>query len=356
MVMPRQIGPFRIERRLGRGGMAETFIGVREGPGEFQQTVCLKRILEGDHADPEMIRLFLREARVVASLAHRAITRVIDFGHDARGHWLALELVEGTDLRALMKHRKPARGLTPCVAVFIATEIAEALAHAHEHVPGPVVHRDVSPANVLLGRDGSVKLTDFGLAKNVAEVGPQTKLTRGNLRYMAPEVLTGRMRQDPRSDLFALGVILYQCLSGARPYHSRNLAEAVSALMRGDLIPLSHSMPGLDPHLVEVVTMLMAPRIEQRFQSARAALRALDMQLDLRAGRNGLMEAVQATRDAETAQPVPAQEEETESLSISTQDSPHPHLRHAMPPRWARYEEAPRVWQTVDLEQLKSRS
>ncbi|MFK7986168.1 MAG: serine/threonine-protein kinase [Sandaracinaceae bacterium] len=351
--MPRQVGPFRIERRLGRGGMAETFVGVREGPGQFHQTVCLKRILEGDHADPEMIRLFRREARVVASLAHRAITRVIDFGHDDRGYWLALELVEGTDLRALMKRRPSPRALPPEVAVYIAMEIAEALAHAHEHSPGPVVHRDVSPANVLLGHDGSVKLTDFGLAKNVAELGPQTKLTRGNLRYMAPEVLNGRARQDPRSDLFALGVILYQCLSGARPYHSNNLAEAVSALMRGDLIPLVHSAPHLRSGLLEVVHMLMAPRIERRFQSARAVVRALGDQGDLLAGRNGLMEEVRWARERDAAPPPP--EEQTESLSISTQDSPHPHLEHAMPPRWAKYEEAPRVWQTVDLDQLKSK-
>ncbi|MCA9607133.1 MAG: serine/threonine protein kinase, partial [Myxococcales bacterium] len=156
--LPASIGPFRIVRRLGAGGMAETFEGMREGPGGFAQRVCVKRVLPTYEQNEELGKLFLREARLAAELSHRAITRIVELGEDGAGHYLAMELVDGPDLRTLLR-RQPSGRLPRALAVLVAVEIASALEHAHAR---GIAHRDVSPANVLIGRDGDVKLTDFG--------------------------------------------------------------------------------------------------------------------------------------------------------------------------------------------------
>jgi serine/threonine protein kinase len=274
--VPQRIGPFRVVRRLGAGGMAEAFEALRAGPGGFEQRVCLKRVLPGYSTDEDFVRMFLREARLAAALSHRNITRVVDFGEDAGCHYLALELVEGMDLRRLL--RVGGRPVPARVAALVGLEVAEALDHAHRRggKTGPVVHRDVSPANILASIDGDVKLTDFGISKALNEAAhTRSELVRGNLWYMAPEQLDGTHRSDPRSDLFSLGVVLYELLSNRRPYDGPTDIAAMRALSEGRRTPLLAVSPHAPTELAAVVEALLDADPDGRPSSAAAVVEAL---------------------------------------------------------------------------------
>ena len=168
--LPEPFGDYELIERLGVGGMAETFVAVRRGVGGFEQRVCLKRILPAFAGDAEFVDMFLREARLSALLHHGHIARVLDFGVANGTHYLALELVDGTDLRAVLRHlRVRAEGLDPGLVSYIAHALGLALDFAHaatdEGETKGIVHRDISPSNVLLSNWGEVKLADFGIAK-----------------------------------------------------------------------------------------------------------------------------------------------------------------------------------------------
>ncbi len=302
--VPEQIGPFRIVRRLGAGGMAEAYEGVRSGPGGFQQRVCVKRVLPGYSTDSEFVRLFLREARLAASLSHRNVTRVVDFGEDGGCYFLALELVEGMDVRRLLKAIGSSPRLPMDVVALIGVEIAEALEHAHTRgQPGPIVHRDVSPANILVSVDGDVKLTDFGISKALNDApATRTDFVRGNIWYMAPEQIEGGVNApDPRSDLFSLGVVLYQCLAGHRPYHGPTDLAAMVALSTGQRMPLREAAPDTPEPMVTVIERLLAHRPEHRFQRASAVAEALAPLTQVASARRTLMQIVRGHRDVPTA-------------------------------------------------------
>ena len=167
---PERFGDYELVKRLGVGGMAETFVAIRRGPGGFQQRVCLKRILPTFAGDAEFVEMFLREARLSALLHHGHIARVLDFGITGSTHYLTLELIEGTDLRAALRHlRLRGESLDPGLTSYLAHALAAALDFAHtadEHGNAAgIIHRDVSPSNVLLSEAGEIKLADFGIAK-----------------------------------------------------------------------------------------------------------------------------------------------------------------------------------------------
>lgn len=272
-------GPYELLRRLGSGGMAETFLALRRGPGAFEQRVCVKRILPALESDPELVRLFMEEARLAAQLRHANITQVVDFGVVDGSHYLALELVEGTDLRTLLASLR-ARGqrLAPAIAIYIATGLTAALEFAHTPEPDrhPVIHRDVSPSNILLSRAGEVYLTDFGVARALGGVERMTQsgVVRGKVPYMAPEyALTGKL--DPRSDLFAVGVVLYEALAGRRPFDGQTELDTLNRIREGRHRPLAELCPEAPSQLVAIVEQLLVPDPNERFQTASALLQAL---------------------------------------------------------------------------------
>ncbi|MFO0682606.1 MAG: protein kinase [Sandaracinus sp.] len=264
-------------RRLGRGGMAETFVATRMGPAGFAQEVCVKRILPALEEDPSFVAQFQDEARVSASLRHANVVSVLDFGVVDGLPFLALELVDGMDLYSLLEwQRAHGERMTPGLAVYLAAEIASALEHAHGKRPQPVVHRDISPSNVLVSRAGEVKLSDFGIAKVLrgSRKATTTAMIKGKVPYMAPEyAMEGRF--DPRCDLFALGVMLYEVLAGRRPYEGRTDLETLTLIQSGRRTPLAELVPGTMPALVAIVERLIDPVPDRRFASAGELLDAL---------------------------------------------------------------------------------
>jgi serine/threonine protein kinase len=278
--MDGRIGPYEILERIGAGGMAETFVGLRRGPGGFEQRVCIKRILPTFEQDRAFVQQFLEEARVSARLRHANIVQVLDFGVCDGAHYLALELVEGMDLhRLLAVLRRRGETLTSGLVAFLAVELATALEYAHTHPEGALLHRDISPSNVLLSRVGEVKLSDFGIARAVTRRagGPpktETGTIRGKVPYMAAEyALHGVF--DPRSDLFALGVTLYESLAGRRPFVGATDLDTLQRIVNGVHPPLSELCPSAPSELVAAIERLIRTNPEERHPSATAFLDAL---------------------------------------------------------------------------------
>ena len=305
-VANRSFGPYQLVRRLGMGGMAETFEAVRLGPGGFEQRVCVKRILPTFEQDQQFVRLFLEEARLAARLRHANIVQVIDFGVADGSHYLALELVQGCDLRELLRGERaraaaapggPPAGLTSGLVAFIAQEIALALEVAHGGAEA-IVHRDISPSNVLLSTAGEVKLSDFGIARAIGNhQATATSTVKGKVPYMAPEyALRGHV--DRRVDLFALGVLLYECLAGARPFDGTSELDTLANIESGTHIALRERCPTAPRALVDTIEKLLLPNPDHRIQSAAAVLDALVDVAPPPTARRILAEFVTRTRAA----------------------------------------------------------
>ncbi|MFO0713583.1 MAG: protein kinase [Sandaracinus sp.] len=244
--VPMRVGPYRIERRLASGGMAEVYIAHREGVLGFERRVALKTILPQLASDPEFAAMFADEARLAARLEHPAIAQVFDFGEADGMLFLAMELVDGASVNRLLRAATATREPTPIplpVILHVGIEVARALAYAHvardpRGQPLGIVHRDVSPANILLGRRGEVKLVDFGIARAFgAAHRTDDGMVRGKLGYMSPEQVQGKP-VDGRSDVFTLAAVLAEmCL--LEPLFGTG--EDLSVLMRirnVDLAPL----------------------------------------------------------------------------------------------------------------------
>jgi len=302
--------------RLGAGGMAETFVAVRRGPGGFEQRVCLKRILPHLASDPELIRLFDQEARLCAQLSHANVVQLLDYTTDGERPSLVFELIDGTDLRqlhrALMEKNQP---LTTGLVAHVGHEIASALSHAHER---GVIHRDVSPSNVLLSLAGEVKLTDFGIAKAFFGTPGLTRsgAVKGKVPYIAPEYARTGVA-DTRADQFSLGVMLYELLVGERPFRGRNDVEILERIIAGEHEPLVDRAPHVPPELAQLVERLIETRPDDRFPDTEAlldALRALAPPPTARTILQGLVRAHRRPLDASTSAPRTAQTPDQSSL------------------------------------------
>jgi serine/threonine protein kinase len=277
---PERFGDYELVERLGVGGMAETFVAIRRGPGGFEQRVCLKRILPTFVHDAEFIEMFLREARLSALLHHGHIARVLDFGISEGTHYLTLELIEGTDLRAVLRHlRRRGESLDPALTSYLAHTLASALDFAHTaddegHAAG-IIHRDVSPSNVLLSNAGEVKLSDFGIAKATNHPDSiQSGALKGKVPYMAPEYAMG-LRCSARSDLFSLGVLLYECLVGYRPFDGGSDIETLDRARNGRHESLLDAAPDVPAPLAKAIESLLTPSPEERPPNAAAFIAML---------------------------------------------------------------------------------
>ncbi|MCA9587571.1 MAG: protein kinase [Myxococcales bacterium] len=273
-VIPTQIAQYEILRRLGAGGMAEVFVAKKRGAEGTYKVIVLKRILPGFTSSRRFQSMFIDEAQLATRLNHPNVVQVYEFSNEGdEGHVLAMEYVEGCDLGHLMSAAKAkGRRLDPWLSGWILQEAAKGLHYAHEKrdeggAPLDIVHRDVSPQNVLLSFDGVVKIADFGIA-SARLVDEEAGVLKGKFGYMSPEQARGE-KVDRRSDLYALGVILWECLAG-RPLHGGLGGEALLDMVRSGTVEPPSAYVRDIPEELETITMrLLAPKADDRFQTGR---------------------------------------------------------------------------------------
>ncbi len=280
------LGKYRLIERLGRGGMAEVFLAEVTGPADFQKVVALKRILPHLVEDPEFVGLFLNEARLAARLNHPNIVQIFDLGEADGSYFLAMEYVDGPSLRTLLKRALQRREFVPPGhAARILADACEGLAFAHDHMEGGrvanLVHRDISPDNVLLSRAGAAKIADFGIAKPAARRDTDKGVIRGKVWYMPPEQLCDEPL-DKRTDVYALGVVLYELLCGLLPYDATNEALAIRAILEVPAIPLTERRPDCPDHLWEIASRALEKEPRDRWPDCRVFHRELERFLQAR--------------------------------------------------------------------------
>ncbi len=275
------VGRYRLLRRLALGGMAELFLARAEGAAGFQKAVVLKRVLPNLAADEEFTAMFLDEARIAATLDHPNVASVIDLGEAEGEYYYVMEYVHGQNLRAVLKAAVQRGGLPLEVAIAIAAQIAEGLHYAHERTgldgrPLGLVHRDVSPSNVLVGYEGAVKVTDFGIAKvSARSARTRGSVMKGKIGYMSPEQCRGA-RVDRRSDVFALGIVLYELTTAQRLFYADNDFAVLNKIVSGEIDPPSTRVPGYPADLERIVMRALASDPDDRFATARELRVALE--------------------------------------------------------------------------------
>jgi serine/threonine-protein kinase len=271
----RRFGSFALAARLGRGGSAEVWRAVHEGPHGFARAVALKRLLPERLADEQLRASLLDEARLAARLTHPNVAQVLDVVEADGEHAIVMELVDGCDLRTLMKALTRLGAPAPGLGAYVAHEVCRALGAAHAERP-LILHRDVSATNVLVSRDGTVKLTDFGIGKALEQAEREGTISiKGNLGYMAPEQLT-RAPVSPTTDVYAAGVLLWEMLTGRRLFAAAfELATATQARAR-PIPPPSTVNAAVPAALDDVVARATAAAPAARFADGAAMARALE--------------------------------------------------------------------------------
>jgi eukaryotic-like serine/threonine-protein kinase len=274
-----RFGPFVVHELLGTGGMATVHLAETQSAGGFRKRVALKRMLPHLAEEPEIVEAFAREARLASHLHHQHIAQTFDLGVIDGTYYIAMELVSGPTLRQIMRQCESAAGAIPIEhAVDIALEVAGALDYAHnladeDGKPLGLVHRDVSPANIIVSGAGVVKLIDFGLAKVSSSRSTQVGILKGKLSYMAPEYTLGRL--DHRADLFALGVVTHEMLTGRALFDAPRDHEIIALLREMPIQPPSRWNPRVTPDVDNIVMTALQRDPAQRWQSAAAMGAAL---------------------------------------------------------------------------------
>lgn len=274
---------YEVVRELEPGGMADTYLVRRRAAGRTTYLYCLKR-MRSSRRDEDKAKAFLDEAYVTSLLRHRNIVRSVDADVDESGrYFLCMEYVDGVDLEKLIDYYQAAGECVPtALATYIIREVLCALEYAHEleddEGPLHIVHRDVTPSNILLSRRGDVQLTDFGIARFRARRSyTSTGHVKGKVAYMSPEHFNPSLGLDARSDLYSLGATWFEMLTGGvQPYGSRHDYDSVrDALYEGRLNPLAEYAPEVEPEVRELVLSLLRIDKNERPQSARAVREAL---------------------------------------------------------------------------------
>jgi serine/threonine protein kinase len=310
---PRIFGTYVLEERLSRGGMAEIYRAERTGLHGFRKTVAVKTILPPLARNPDFQRLFVEEARTVARLDHPHIVPVHELGEVDGTLYMAMEYVDGFDLKTLLR-RATERGLKlPLdLAVYIAARVASALEYAFtregdDGKPRQIVHRDVSPPNILISFSGMVKLTDFGISKPSSHVEANRHAPQGKLQYMSPEQAAGGS-VDSRSDIFSLGVILYEMIAGRRPIAGNPDLPSMDEVRKADIVPLRFISSRVTPRLEKVVMRAIANAPDDRYPDAGRMAVALDRVLHERpaVGSPQLAQFMRIVFDAQSRETTPA--------------------------------------------------
>ncbi|MCC7535777.1 MAG: serine/threonine protein kinase [Deltaproteobacteria bacterium] len=262
---------YTVDRRLAVGGMAEVFLARETLAVGIERPVVLKKLLRDKRDDEEFVTMFYDEARLLASLAHPNIGHIYAAGEAERDHWLVLEYVRGASLRELMSSAQTSGALLPETDVLgIGLVLAETLAYVHGACDADgralhVVHRDLTPANVVVSRDGAVKLIDFGIARGENRVyETATGVLKGTCGYMAPEQLLEGHDLDQRVDVFAFGVILYEALTGRHPFGAVAAEELYDAILTARCVPLRKLRPHLGARLDRLLASCLSRKPDGR--------------------------------------------------------------------------------------------
>src|SRR4051794_7601661 len=271
-------GRYTVVRKLAEGGMAEIFLARQHGSEGFEKPVVLKRIHSGFAVDEQFRHMLVDEGHISMGLLHNNIVQVLDLGR-ARGRlFLALELVDGWDLSRIL-HRGSAihAWIPPGLAIYVLGETCRALSYAHgrtkaDGVPMGIVHRDISPQNILVSEQGEVKLADFGIAKALTKrERTATGVVKGKVAFMSPEQALGQ-EIDARSDLFSLGTLFYLLMTGVRPFEAPTDFEVIARVQKCVFTPPEEVRPQLPASVTAIIRRAMAHDREERYQTAEELL------------------------------------------------------------------------------------
>lgn len=281
--LPKRFGKYTLLRTLARGGMAELFLAIQKSVAGFEKLIVIKRILPSMNQDKAFIEMLLHEARIAATLSHPNIVQIFDVGSVDGLYFIAMEHVHGEDIRSIVRQMKK-KGVPEFPlehAIAIALGMCTGLAYAHEkrdldNTALGIVHRDISPQNVVVTFTGDVKIVDFGIAKSDTKMNTETKSgkLKGKVPYMSPEQARGE-QIDARSDIFATGVMLFELTTGKRLFKGASEYETLKLICERDYPRPSQVRPGYPPALEAVVMKALAKDKNERYQSAR------EMQADL---------------------------------------------------------------------------
>lgn len=266
-----RLGKYEVLKRLQSGGMAEIYVARSHGAADVKQLAVIKRILPHLAEDPEFIRMFLNEAKITASLDHPNIAHVKEVGNTQGSFFLALEFVHGVDLRQILRRISKAAPVPLGAALGIVSTCAEALHYAHER---SIVHRDMSPSNVMVTYYGHVKVLDFGIAKATRTAKTRTGTIKGKVGYMSPEQCMAE-DIDRRSDVFSLGVLLYELTLRKRLFRGDSDFAVMNQITLGRIAPPTDVDPAYPPALEAIILKAVAVERENRFQTAAELGQAL---------------------------------------------------------------------------------
>jgi eukaryotic-like serine/threonine-protein kinase len=273
MVMPKKIGQYEVKAEIGKGAMGDVFLGIHT---QLERPVAIKRrhprLDESSTEAQESAERFLREGKALAKLKHGSIVGIHDLFTHRDTMYMVLEYVDGCTIQELTKTNNT---LPPDVVAIIALRLAEALEYAHFH---RIIHRDIKPSNIMVSKQGDVKLMDFGIARDESkdlQGLTETGVVVGTPRYLAPEVVLGK-RADERSDLYAVGAVMYLCLSGKRIFEGAEGEAMLTMIAAGKFKRLSKFVDDVPRGLIKIVERCLNRRPERRYGSATELRRALE--------------------------------------------------------------------------------
>lgn len=280
----RQIGRYTLLRKLASGGMAEVWLARGEGASGFAKRFALKRILPQHAHNERFVEMLVDEAKITVRLTHPNVAQVFELGQEGESFFIVMEYVPGPPLHRMLREAMERHGepkLPVSHAVHVMAEVARGLEHAHASTDGQgrnlgIVHRDVSPQNIMVSWGGDVKLIDFGIARAENRLNQtQHGVIKGKLRYLAPEIARG-LEPDARADVYCCGIVLFETLTGQALFNPRSDFEAIEMATRGRARSVREDDPSLPVELEAIVARALAPEREDRYPAAR------ELQDDLR--------------------------------------------------------------------------
>ncbi|MGD2089049.1 MAG: protein kinase [Candidatus Aminicenantes bacterium] len=280
---PDEVSGYEILGLIGRGGMAEIYKAKKKGVKGFEKIIALKKILSGYGTDAKYIEMFVDEAKIAAELSHPNIVQIHDLGKKDDYYFIAMEYVSGKDLRVIMQKLAQESTLMPePIAIYLAIEVLSALNYAHTARDSSgkaldIVHRDISPPNILVSYAGNIKLTDFGVSK--ASIKMHQTLAgalKGKLLYMSPEQAKGEDHIDYRSDLYSVGIILFELITGKKLFLNSSEMGTLKKVQQGVIIKPSHFKKDIDPELETIILKALNKQMNRRYQAAAHMVKDLE--------------------------------------------------------------------------------